>query len=85
MKRHVEMLPARKYYRRENPGHYSKGSVVLINGRCEFHGTTKEAKEFYRKVSGLNSLMELLQTKASEHFGVPKDKVVVTLKKDKRR
>ena len=51
MKRHVEILPARKYYQKENPGHYSKGSVILINGRCEFHGTTKEARSFFKMLT----------------------------------
>jgi hypothetical protein len=53
MKRHVEILPARKYYQRENPGHYSSGSVVLINGSCEFHGKTRDAKAFYNRYTGL--------------------------------
>ena len=89
MKRHCEIVKAKDYYKKETPGHYSKGSVVLINGRCEFHGTTKEAKEFYnrmiRAVDGLKDLADTLMTSAAKHFGVPKDSVTVTIKKDRRR
>jgi len=89
MKRHCELVKAKDYYQRENPGHYSKGSVVLVNGHCEFHGTTKEAKEYYKRltvaVAGLKDLADTLMTSAAEHFGVPKSRVTVTIKKDRRR
>jgi hypothetical protein len=43
---HYEILPASKYY-----GNHATGSVVLRNGKVEFHGTTAEAKELYKKMT----------------------------------
>ena len=80
MKRHCELVPARTYY-----GKHATGSVVLVNGHCEFHGKTKDAKAFYKRVNkaveGLKDLADTLMASASKHFGVPKDAVVVTYKK----
>jgi hypothetical protein len=82
--RHCELVPAKKYY-----GKHATGSVVLVNGHCEFHGTTKEAKEFYKRitkaVAGLKDLADTLMTSAAKHFGVPKNRVTVTIEKDRRR
>jgi methenyltetrahydromethanopterin cyclohydrolase len=80
MKRHCELLPARNYY-----GPHATGSVVLVNGHPEFHGKTKDAKAFYKRVNkavdGLKDLADTLMSSASKHFGIPKGSVVVTIKK----
>ena len=44
-KRHCELVSARVYY-----GRHATGSVVLVNGQPEFHGKTKDAKEFLKKL-----------------------------------
>ena len=52
-KPHYEIIPARKYYGpigsvgQQRP---VRGSVLLLNGYPEFHGTKKEIEEFYKKL-----------------------------------
>jgi hypothetical protein len=52
-KPHYEIIPARKYYGpigsvgQQRP---VRGSVLLLNGYPEFHGTKKEVEAFYKKL-----------------------------------
>ena len=54
---HWEILPARKYYQRENPGHYSMDSVLLRNGHIAHHGPIKECRDTIKRVEQLREVL----------------------------
>lgn len=44
----VERISARNWY-----GRHSTGSVILVNGRCSFHGDRIEATKFYKSIMAM--------------------------------
>lgn len=56
MKAHYEILPARKYY-----GSHATGAVLLRNGCVEFHGTSKDTKELFKKHSSPQKRINIMK------------------------